>query len=87
MPRQYPERIKQLLGDAPHGPDMPKAERSVLIERLERAGLPEPEALFDAGVRHAWYASYMTDEELLAVKGIGPAALKKIRGIVPAREG
>lgn len=69
----------------PETPKVPAAERRALIDRLARRGLPEPEALFDAGIRHAEYLTDATEEELLAVKGIGPAALKKIRGIVPAR--
>ena len=71
----------------PDTPKVPAPERRYLIDRLHDRGLPESEALFDAGIRHAEYLADATDEELLAVKGIGPAALGKLREIVPAREG
>lgn len=61
---------------------VPAAERKVLIRRLELAGLPEPSALFAAGARHADYLRDWTDDELLEVDGIGPAAVREIRAKV-----
>lgn len=64
-----------------YNPTVPSAERAKLIERLRQLGYPEPEVLFDSGVRHPEYSRLLTKAELLALPNIGKAGLAKIRSL------
>lgn len=49
-----------------------------LIRKLAQKGFPQPELLFDAGVRHPEYVANYTDDQLIDI-GITPEQVQTIR--------